>query len=180
MKWFKHMSNLRNGEAVARYTEATGLEGFGFLCMVMEMITENMPPGDQRCELSLSLRRWSIALGIRPNRVLIYAKKLATSGIAIVAREGSELRIQVPKLAEWRDEYSQKSGHRRDNVGRDSSQRRIERDQKIERKIGRGAALENQDVFTNGGGMRREEDLPAHLQETAGFFSIGAILARGK
>lgn len=170
------MSSLRNDETVARYTEATGLEGFGFLCMVMEMITENMRPGDQRCELSLSLRRWSSALRIHRNRVLSYAEKLSDCGLATVTREGSEIRVQIAKLAEWRDEYNQKLGHCRENVGRDSSQSRAEKDQKIGRTRERGGAVSNE--HTNFIASPREEDLPAHLRETADFTPSGLIIGR--
>ena len=58
MKWFKHMTSLRNDEAVARFLDSNGLEGFGFICMVMEMIAENMAKDDQDCQISLSLKRW--------------------------------------------------------------------------------------------------------------------------
>ena len=129
MKWFKHMSSLRNDESVARFVDSTGLEGFGFLCLVMEMVAESMGPNDQRCELSLSLRRWAISLGIHQNKVLTYAEKLGGSGLATVSREGNELRVQITKLAEWRDEYSRKSGQTQHNSRTLSSQNRSDTDQ---------------------------------------------------
>ena len=139
MKWFKHMTSLRNDEAVARFLDTTGLEGFGFLCMVMEMIAENMAKDDQDCQLSLSLKRWSGALGIHRNKVLAYMGKLGSTGstggstggstpLAYVTHEQSErvsvIRVQMHKLAEWRDEYTRKSGVHPDSVRTNSSQNR--------------------------------------------------------
>ena len=179
MKWFKHMTGLRNDEAVARYMDAAGLEGFGFLCMVMEMVAETMGPGDQRCELSLSLRRWSSTTGIHRNKILAYAEKLGSTGLATVSREGTELRVQITKLAEWRDEYSRKSGHAQEDIRITSAQIREEKDQRRERERERGEGVgRGENVFTNGVGMPREEDLPAHLRETADWSPIGAISAR--
>lgn len=116
MKWFRHMTYLRNIEAVVRFLDAAGLEGYGFLCMLLELIGENMSAVDQRCELCLSLRRWSIALGIHRNKVLKYAGMLGGTGLATITREGSDLRVRMPILAEWRDEYSKKSGHAPESV----------------------------------------------------------------
>lgn len=143
MKWFKHMTSLRNDEAVARFLDATGLEGFGFLCMVMEMIAENMAKEDQDCQLSLSLKRWSIALGIHRNKVLAYMGKLGSTGgstggcttLACVTHEqseqGSVIRVQMTKLAEWRDEYTRKSGHYPDSVRTNYPQSRSEKIKKL-------------------------------------------------
>ena len=150
MKWFKHMTSLRNDEAVARFLDSTGLEGFGFLCMVMEMIAENMAKEDHGCQLSLSLKRWSIALGIHRNKVLAYMDKLGSTGntggglggstggstpLACVTHEqseqGSVIRVQMAKLAEWRDEYARKSRHYPDSVRTNSSQSRSEQIKKL-------------------------------------------------
>ena len=144
------MANLRNDEAVARFLDSTGLEGFGFLCMVLEMIAENMAKDDQDCQLSLSLKRWSIALGIHRNKVLAYMDKLGSTGntggglggstggstpIACVTHDqsehGSVIRVQITKLAEWRDEYARKSGHYLDSVRTNSPQSRSEKIKKL-------------------------------------------------
>ena len=139
MKWFKHMTSLRNDEAVTRFLDSIGLEGFGFICMVMEMIAENMVKEDQDCQLSLSLKRWSSALGIHRNKVLAYMGKLGSTGgstggstpLACVTHEqserGSVIRVQITKLAEWRDEYARKSGYCPDSVRTNSSQNRQEK-----------------------------------------------------
>ena len=129
MKWFKHMTNLRNEEPVARYFDATGLQGYGFYCMVMEMVGESMGPRDQRCELSLPIRRWSKSLGISQRKVLYYATELGNTGLAIVGQNGNEIRIKMDKLAQLRDEYSRKSGDAHEHAGTDSTQIRAESDQ---------------------------------------------------
>jgi len=151
MKWFKHMTGLRNDEAVAGFVDSTGLEGFGFFCMVMEMIAENMAKDDQECKLSLSLKRWSSALGIHRNKVLTYMGRLGSTGggkgggtgggtggstpLAYVKHEpsmhGCIISVQMPKLAEWRDEYARKSGHSPDSVRTNSSQSRSEKIKKL-------------------------------------------------
>lgn len=134
MKWFRHMTYLRNIEAVVRFLDAAGLEGYGFLCMLLELIGENMGPTDQRCELCLSLRRWSIALGIHRNKVLKYAGMLGSTGLATVIREGNDLRVRMPILAEWRDEYSKKSGHTPESVRSSSSQNKPEHSKSYQRR----------------------------------------------
>jgi hypothetical protein len=104
--------------------------------MVMEMIAEGMGKADQDCELSLSLRRWSITIGIHRNKVLSYMSKLESTGLATLKHEGSEIRVKVPNLAKWRDEYTKKSGHSPESVRTNSPQIRsdqIREDKEVKR-----------------------------------------------
>ena len=170
MKWFKHMTSLRNDEAVARFLDSNGLEGFGFICMVMEMIAENMAKDDQDCQLSLSLKRWSSALGIHRNKVLAYMGRLGSTGgstggstpLAYVTHEQSEqgsiIRVQMPKLAEWRDEYARKSGHYPDSVRTNSSQNRSEKIKKLRVPV-HTVDKENRIVSTVGNGSKPDEPM---------------------
>lgn len=164
MKWFKHHASLRNTEAVVRFVDATGLEGYGFLCITLEMIAENMGPQDQRCELCLSLRRWSTAIGIHRNKVIKYASTLRSTGLATITRDGSDLRVQMPILAEWRDEYSKKSGHTQEPVRTNSSQSRSEQ-RRTDQRQGSGSL----DVSKGDGSGERSgkgfESLSSGLQE---------------
>ena len=155
MKWLKHMTGLRNSEHVARFLDSTGLEGYGFYCMVREMIAEGMGPGDVRCELCLSLRRWSTTLGTHHNKVLKYVGYLEGAGLATFTREGSDLRVKMPNLAELRDEYARKSGHSPDYVRRSSAQSRSEQSRSDQSRATGEFVLAN----TNPGGKLEDKSV---------------------
>jgi hypothetical protein len=71
MKWFKHSSTLNRDEAIAAYIDDAGLEGYGFLHLLMEIVSERMEH-DSDPEATYPLTQWSRLLYSHHNRVRKY------------------------------------------------------------------------------------------------------------
>jgi hypothetical protein len=56
MKWFKHISSARNDERLSSLVDKTGLEGYGFYFIMLEIVAEIMDSSD-RHEVTYSLTR---------------------------------------------------------------------------------------------------------------------------
>ena len=121
MRWFKHMSDLPRDEGVARYLDEAGkdrLAAYGFLIFLMEAISSRMNTnqGDDVCSATYSVTHWGRITYSHPNRVRKYLALCEVIGWVQVGFEGGSCKVDVPRMAEWRDEYSRKSGHTPDKV----------------------------------------------------------------
>jgi len=121
MRWFKHMSDLPRDEGVARYLDEAGkdrMAAYGFLIFLMEAISSRMNTnqGDDVCSATYSITHWGRITYSHPNRVRKYLALCEVIGWVQVGFEGGSCKVDVPRMAEWRDEYSRKSGHTPDKV----------------------------------------------------------------
>lgn len=114
MKWFKHQSQSHTDEKLADLLSDCGLEGYGFWWLLMEVVAEQCT--DDKCYATYSLPHWSRLLYSHHNRVSKYLGKLEVIGIVTVEYIKSKIRVTIPNLLKYRDEYSRKSGQRPDNV----------------------------------------------------------------
>jgi hypothetical protein len=121
MKWFKHHSSLRNSEVVAKILDKGGIEAYGAFCMVCELVAENMTASDIACTLTLPSGRWVKELGMHRNRVARLLSILGASGMVETSKVEGGFKVAIPILAEWRDEYSKKSGHTQESIRTNSS-----------------------------------------------------------
>ena len=53
MKWFKHQSEARNDEKIARLEDKAGLEGYGFYFKMLEIVAQIIDSTD-RHEVTLA------------------------------------------------------------------------------------------------------------------------------
>ena len=121
MKWFKHMSDLPRDEGVARYLDAAGRDhvtAYGFLTLLLEAIATRMDwrEGDHICSATYSIAHWGRITYSHPNRVTKYLRLCEVIGWVLVEFEGSSCTVTIPRMVQWRDEYTRKSGHTQDKV----------------------------------------------------------------
>lgn len=116
MKYWKHHSDLWNDEGVARLVGKGGVEGlaaWGVLTRVLDVIAAEMD-WTEKCSVSYSVTRWGELLSVPSSHVRHRLEKLLVIGWVVVESNGTEIKVEARKLLEWRDEYSEKSRHRRD------------------------------------------------------------------
>lgn len=103
-----------------------GLDGYGWLHRVYEIICEAWTDPNSPPELSLPIRSWCMQLGIHSNRFKKYLRMAEICGVLEVNPianpekdsnlfEGTlpdTLTLVCPKLLKWRDESMRKSGKR--------------------------------------------------------------------
>lgn len=106
MRWFKHLTSLRNHDAAGMRAK-WGLEGYGFFVMVLEIIAENMD-GTDRCSATLPQIFWANSIGISIKKFRKFAEFLSIHPDFSVDISDDWTTIQSHKLLELRDEYSRK------------------------------------------------------------------------
>ncbi len=121
MKWFKHMSDLPRDEGVSRYLDAAESDrvtAYGFLMFLLEAIASRMAWGedDLTCSATYSISHWGHITYSHPNRVRKYLGLCKVIGWVLVEFEGGMCKVEVPRMVQWRDEYTRKSGQTPDNV----------------------------------------------------------------
>ena len=138
MLWFKHFNGLSRDEGVRAYLDDSDdrFAAYGFFMLIMEIVCERMifKHRDPKCSVTLSRREWARVTDCHPNRANKYLPKLGFIGWVTVGFEGDYCTVEIPKLLDWRDESSRKSG----SVPEEIAQRRGEEKRKEET---RGEAL---------------------------------------
>ena len=115
MKWFKHMSDLPRDEGVARYLDKAGkdwLVAYGFLMLLLEAIASRMDPnvGHLVCTATYSITQWERITNCHHNRVMKYLRLCEVIGWVRVEFEEGTCKVSIPRMVEWRDERTRKSG----------------------------------------------------------------------
>lgn len=115
MKWFMHQSDLPRDEEVSRYLDAAGkhrVTAYGFLMFVLEAIASRMVAKEDHlvCTATYSIHQWGHITYSHPNRVGKYLRLCEVIEWVQVEFEGSSCKVSIPKMVEWRDEYTRKSG----------------------------------------------------------------------
>lgn len=124
MNWFKHKTQSHSDEKLAEYLSDCGLEGYGFWWLLMEVVASQCV-GD-KCDVSYTLSQWSRSLYCHHNRVGKYLGKLEVIGIVSVEYSGGKVRVTIPNLLKYRDEYSRKSGQNQDSIRSKNKKKNIE------------------------------------------------------
>ncbi len=122
MKWFKHISDLPRDEGVSRYLDAAGRDrvtAYGFLIFLLEAIASRMlvQEGDLICSATYSIPQWGRITHSHPNRVRKYLGMCEVIGWVLVEYEGGMCKVSAPKMVQWRDDTTRKSGMTPDQVG---------------------------------------------------------------
>ncbi len=116
MKWFKHQTDLSMDEGVSRYLDEAGprnrLTAYGFLMLLHEVIASRMnaAEGHLVCTATYSITQWGRITNSHPNRVRKYLGLCGVIEWVQVEFEGSSCRVSIPRMVEWRDETTRKSG----------------------------------------------------------------------
>lgn len=113
MKWRKQMTAMWDDERVARLVKSGGVEGlaaFGMYCRVLDIVASQMDGKTASCSVTYDVSRWSLLLSLRGSHVRHWFEKLALTTLVTVEWMGTEIKVTIPKLLKYRDEYSLKSG----------------------------------------------------------------------
>jgi hypothetical protein len=116
LRWLKHMTATMNDERIAAYVAECGLEGYGFYWALLEVVAGNIEKDSTEATVTYPLTRWSRLLYSHHHRVGKYLGKLQGNGLVTFECIGSDVKVTVPKLLKYRDEYTKKSGHYLENV----------------------------------------------------------------
>jgi hypothetical protein len=131
MRWFKHLTAASDDDFIYWLEHNYGLEGYARWWKLCEMVGKQIKKGDTVAEVSLP---WSVIeqkLRGKRKQLLSYLLALAKQGRISVEANGDVLRIALPKLLKYRDEYQKKSGHAPDTtpdtVGAQNTEDRIQK-----------------------------------------------------
>jgi hypothetical protein len=103
MEWFKHYSNAGRNGTIIKLKRKYGFAGIGKYWTILELIAQEMRPGDDRCSLRLPVNDWAILLGFKPNNLKKFVTYL-TDICNISARYlEDDLTLECPKLLKLRD-----------------------------------------------------------------------------
>ncbi len=116
MRWFKHMTATMSDERIAAYVADAGLEGYGFYWALLEVVAGQLGKDTTEATVTYPLTRWSRLLYSHHHRVGKYLGKLQGNGLVTVEYLGSDVKVTIPKLLKYRDEYSTKSRHSPDKL----------------------------------------------------------------
>ena len=119
MKWLKHMTASWDDEGIARLVSEggeVGLARYGLWWRVLEIVARQMEGPSPSCSVCYPISVWSHLLVTRGSLVFSTLSRLAVTGGVTVERHGSDIRVTIPNLLKYRDEYSKKSGHTPDTV----------------------------------------------------------------
>ena len=130
MRWFKHMSQLTRDEGVSRYFESNRLAGYGFMILVLEAVAERMDLAGDRCAATYSRSEWARITRSTTRSVSKDMAELRAVEWIIVTTEDDQITVDVPKMVDWRDEYTRKKSGQAPDTVRTMSHRK-EKDQKI-------------------------------------------------
>ncbi len=139
VKWFKHTSSIaRTDPGFAHLLASGGLEAWGFCWRIHEIVGEMWSP-DAEPALTLPVRAWCQQLGVHRNRFEKLLKIAKSCGVLAIKPQqnpkfaggmsADTLTLVCPKLLDWQDEYSRKSGRTPDSVTRRRRTKEEEKDQ---------------------------------------------------
>jgi len=140
VKWLKHITATRRDEKVAAYIDAAKnpIEAYGFWWMVLEIIAEQMDPGDQKCSVTYSLPHWSRLLYSHHHKVVTLLSNLEGNSLVTLQYASSNsvkmITVTVPNLLKYRDEYSRKSGQPKDETPEDVGSKKETKKEKETKK----------------------------------------------
>jgi hypothetical protein len=119
MKWVKHMTASWDDEGLSRLVGKGGLQGlakYGLWWRVVEIVAAQVGPKESNTTVRYSITKWSLLLSLRGSLVFSALSTLTLTGGVTVERDGNEITVTIPNILKYRDEYSRKSGHARENV----------------------------------------------------------------
>lgn len=107
MRWFKHMTNSHDDEILASLFDEFGLEGYGFWWLLLEKVASLMDETD-RTFAEYPIKKWRKTFGISLGKFNKLTTYLELSGRLSKQTRDNVVRIEIPNLAKYRDEYTQR------------------------------------------------------------------------
>jgi hypothetical protein len=110
MRWFKHISTANRDEKLAIILDEFGPEGYGIYFLILETIGEQMDETD-RTHVELPVSSWKRILRISEKKIknfLLFCENLKLFKISFTENRQNLIRIDCPKMVEYRDEHTKK------------------------------------------------------------------------
>ena len=107
MRWFKHLTSSWEDENLASLTAEYGLEIYGFWWRLLEIIGKQMDRSPKTfCQYSA--KTWGKFAGISAKKFQKFAGILAKKKLIFIVFVNDEIKIDVPNLSKFRDEWTKK------------------------------------------------------------------------
>jgi hypothetical protein len=100
--------------------EEFGAVAYGVYWLILEEIAAAMEPGKDTPDAIRSVQKWASICGVQPRVFRKIIAALSVHLINVCETSDGRLRIVVPNLLKYRDEYSRKSGHSPDQTKTES------------------------------------------------------------
>lgn len=117
MRWLKHLSMAHEDEKLSALLEEFGLEAFGMYWLLLELISSTMEKDSLVTSLTHSELKWSTNLHTSVRKLRKYLESMANLHLISIESIDNRLRINVPKLLKYRDEWSNRSGVTPESLG---------------------------------------------------------------
>jgi len=105
VKWFKHLSNARDDERIARLEDVAGLEGYAVYFKLLEIVAASMDQ-TERCEVGYSVSRWASLMNCHPIKARTLVGKVASCGLVELRLDGDSMEVRIPNLLKHRDNHT--------------------------------------------------------------------------
>lgn len=105
MKWFKHMSDMRNDHFIRSLRYQYGNEGYAVWCLILEMYAENCghePGGKVVFDVDVFRKE----LGISAKKVELFLNFFQTFSKLLFNFSEKKLEIQIPRMASLKDNHT--------------------------------------------------------------------------
>lgn len=143
MRWVKHKTMAHADAEVDAVLEEFGPVAYGVYWLIIEEIASAMEPGKDAPEAVRSIQKWASICQVPPRVFRKIIARLAVHLVTACETSDGRLKIAVPNILKYRDEYSRKSGHAPDQTkteGRtdareDLTEKRLEADAEISKRI---------------------------------------------
>jgi len=122
MRWFKHMSFARNDEDMSEMIDTLGTESYGVWWIIVEMVAEQMDKSNKH-SARFSFKKWAKSCGVsvkKFQKTVGFLSKLGKISVETSEKYPDFLKISIPKLLNFRDEWSKRSGVTTEQVMSDS------------------------------------------------------------
>ena len=110
MRWFKHLTETRQDEKMARLIAEGGATAYGIWWMAREAVARQIQGGEEKCSVTYPVSKWATELSVRGSHVRQWLSKLAVTGLVTVEWKDSEATVTIPNLLKYRDEWQHRLG----------------------------------------------------------------------
>lgn len=120
MRWFKHMTNTRDDEKIAKLLSESGMEAYGFYWAIIELVARQIEKGADKCSVTYPLPYLSRQLYLHHNKVSNLLGKLQVTGLILLSKSevdgGVNFTITCPNLLKYRDEWTGRKPKARESL----------------------------------------------------------------
>jgi hypothetical protein len=113
LRWFKHLTRSHDDAKLCSIMEEFGAEGYGVWWIILERIGAEMEGPDPSTFLEIPIRNWAKSCHISVKKLQKFVRFCSDFEIFQSEQSGYMLKINIPNLLKYKDEYLEKSGRKR-------------------------------------------------------------------